>query len=97
MKEIEEILKPLEPAKTKTRDCEIYLFYRNSNIASITICKEKYLYGEIFGNKTILRALLNLDMTILWQKPNYYAFEKAYESKKELLNDLKELVSLYKK
>jgi len=97
MREIEEILEPLEPAKTKTRDCELYLFFQNSNIASITICKNKYLYGEIFGNKSILRALLNLGMSILWRKPNYYAYEKAYETKQELLDDLRELVSLYKK
>jgi len=97
MKEIEEILKPLDFVKTSTKDCEIYLFYQNTNVASITICKNKYLYGEIFGNRTILKTLTNLDMTILWQKPNYYAFEKAYESKQSLLDDLKTLVSLYKK
>jgi len=97
MKEIEEILKPLNFAKTSTEDCEIYLFYQNSNIASIIICKNRYLYGDIFGNRTILKALTNLDMTILWQKPNYYAYEKAYETKQALLDDLKELVSLYKK
>jgi len=97
MKEVEEILKPLEPVKTATKDCELYLFFQNSNIASITICKEKYLYGEIFGNKSILRALLNLGMDILWRKPNYYAFEKAYESKQDLIKDLETLVQLYKK
>ena len=97
MKEIEEILKPLEPTKVSTKECESYLFLQNSNIASITICKDKYLYGEIFGNRKILKSLTNLNMTILWHRPNYYAYEKSYETKQSLLEDLKTLVSLYKR
>lgn len=95
MKEAEEILKPLSPTSRKIENCTVYFFRQDDKLVSIKICDNR-LYGEIFGNRRTLKALASMDMSILWMKPNYFAYTKTYETKEDLLKDLKALVALYK-